>query len=65
MIDAAGYITEDQEPNILAGDYVFQVHAGLPDTWISLDVLFFFVEKQTNNKFSVDSVDVATLLLRL
>ena len=31
LIDAAGYITEDQEPNILEGDYVSAVHAGAPE----------------------------------
>lgn len=30
-IDAAGYITEDQEPNMLEGDYVQAVHAGVPE----------------------------------
>lgn len=30
-IDAAGYITEDQEPNMLEGDYVWAVHAGVPE----------------------------------
>lgn len=30
-IDAAGYMTEDQEPNMLEGDYVSAVHAGVPE----------------------------------